>query len=529
MKMKSGCSVVAIGAATTLLLGVSLEIDTVSAFTQKASRPQTRGRPLNVLDQTKSEGNGLLDKISEKVGRVEDERIIHPEYDAGEVTRMFSSLTYGKSEQGTTVSATHSTGSVFGAATLVAGTMVGAGVLALPTATATVGFVPSSAGMGIAWFYMTMSGLLIAELSINRLGQSGKPGQGMLDLYEDSLGPKWAKVGSLAYFFLHYAVVVAYIAQGGVNFDGFLSSVGLSNVAEIPGIGQALFASICASGLFFASKKEVEKINNLLVVLLAAAFTGIIGVGAQTADFPSLFDMSNQHPEEVVNAFPIIFLSLVYQNVVPTVVNQLEGDRRKITEAIIAGTTFPTLMFLAWNAVVLGNVQGQDLANINPVALLQASEGDGAILGTLVSGFSSLAVVTSLIGFTYALLDAWTDIFRIPQEGTDFEKWKAPLFALIYLPPLALSVANPDIFYNALDYGGAFGVSTLFLVLPPFMIWSQRYGEDQAELMTKPMVPFGKISLGSMWKAAGTLILEQGAEKLGVFEWIEQYLTVTVP
>ena len=35
-------------------------------------------------------------------------------------------------------------------------------------------------------------------------------------------------------------------------------------------------------------------------------------------------------------------------------------------------------------------------------------------------------------------------------------------------------------------------------------------------------VPFGKLALGSMWKAAGTLILEQGAEKLGVLEWVSE-------
>ena len=169
----------------------------------------------------------------------------------------------------------------------------------------------------------------------------------------------------------------------------------------------------------------------MLVILLAAAFTGIIGVGAQSADFASLFDLSNQHPEKVADAFPIIFLSLVYQNVVPRVVNQLEGDRRKITTSIVAGTTIPTLMFLAWNAVVLGNVQGQDLMDINPVALLQSSEGDGAVLGTLVSGFSSLAVVTSLIGFTYALLDAWTDVLRVPQQSKDYKNWKAPLIFLV--------------------------------------------------------------------------------------------------
>ena len=48
-------------------------------------------------------------------------------------------------------------------------------------------------------------------------------------------------------------------------------------------------------------------------------------------------------------------------------------------------------------------------------------------------------------------------------------------------------VAPPDIFYNALDYAGAFGVSTLFLLLPPFMVWQERYGDDKMPLATKPM------------------------------------------
>jgi len=229
----------------------------------------------------------------------------------------------------------------------------------------------------------------------------------------------------------------------------------------------------------------------------------------------------------VVDALPIIFLSLVFHNVVPTVVNQLEGDRSKITKAIVYGTTVPTLMFLAWNAVVLGNVamDASAAGAVDPVALLQASAsagGSGAILGNLVTIFSSLAVVTSLIGFVYGLLDGLTDVFGLPTKGPTFDKWKAPLFGLVFLPPLALSVADPDIFFTALDYGGAFGVSTLFLVLPPIMVWKQRYGNDEQNLLTKPMVPFGKIPLGSMWKAAGTLILEQGADKIGVFDWLQK-------
>ena len=35
-------------------------------------------------------------------------------------------------------------------------------------------------------------------------------------------------------------------------------------------------------------------------------------------------------------------------------------------------------------------------------------------------------------------------------------------------------------------------------------------------------MPLGKVVLGSMYKAAGTLILEQGLEKLGVFAFVKE-------
>ena len=92
-----------------------------------------------------------------------------------------------------------------------------------------------------------------------------------------------------------------------------------------------------------------------------------------------------------------------------------------------------------------------------------------------------------------------------------------------FVPPLALSLTDPTIFYKALEYGGAFGVSTLFLVLPPIMVWNQRYSQVDKPLITKPMVPLGKLPLGSMWKVAATLIVEQGAEKLGVFDFFREH------
>ena len=45
-------------------------------------------------------------------------------------------------------------------------------------------------------------------------------------------------------------------------------------------------------------------------------------------------------------------------------------------------------------------------------------------------------------------------------------------------------------------------------------------------LTVRPMVPLGKVTLGSLYKATGTLILEQGLENLGVFEFVKEHLNV---
>ena len=218
--------------------------------------------------------NSFISKIQEKIGTVDEERLIHPELASGEVPRMFSSLQYTTLPDNNKLSASHAAGSVLGAAALVAGTTIGAGVLALPTATVPAGFVPSTAAMVSAWIFMTMSGLLVAELTLNRMGETGRPGQGLLELYESSLGKKWSAVGSGAYFFLHYAMMVAYISNGGNQLEAFLSSSvpGMEAILSVPGVGQGAFAAIVGLSLFAANPSVIEKVNNLLVAGVFATF-----------------------------------------------------------------------------------------------------------------------------------------------------------------------------------------------------------------------------------------------------------------
>lgn len=419
-----------------------------------------------------------------------DNRIIFPEYNTGQVPRLYSRLDAQRTAR--------DPGNVFGAAALVAGTTIGAGILALPVTTATAGFIPSTIGLVGAYAVMTISGLLLAELTLNRLANTGKPeGTGILSLLDASLGKPWSSVGTVAYFFLHYAIMVAYVSQGGDNITAALGTVG--------GGGQFLFCGTIAMAIGLLGERLLERINNLLVVGVFASFAGILGVGAQTADFGMLVEPARQHPEEILNCMPVILLAFVYQNVVPVIVKDLEGDRSKIKQAIITGTAMPLLMFLAWNAVILGNTganSGVDDIVRDPLATLQGSNG---ILAPLVSSFSSLALVTSMIGFVYGLIDAWTDLLQLRNP--------ALLYSLVFLPPLGLSLANPDSFLTALDYGGAFGVSTLFVLLPPICAWNERY-ESDAPLLTEPLTPYGRLPLVILGACATGLVLQQVIDKV---------------
>ena len=60
----------------------------------------------------------------------------------------------------------HTFGHLLGGTLLIAGTSIGVGMLALPVATASGGFIPSIVVYLICWLFMLSSGLLILEACI---------------------------------------------------------------------------------------------------------------------------------------------------------------------------------------------------------------------------------------------------------------------------------------------------------------------------------------------------------------------------
>jgi tyrosine-specific transport protein len=253
----------------------------------------------------------------------------------------------------------------------------------------------------------------------------------------------------------------------------------------------------------------VEKLNSAFVAIVLASFLGLLLLGTtqlKTSSF-SFQDWSALPP-----AVSVMFVALFYHNVVPTVVTQLEGDARKIRQSIFIGSAVPLVMFLAWNAVILGSVS-PDMVHgtsggttvFDPLQILR-SGGAGEWLGVLVSIFSEFAIVTSFIGFVYGLLDFFKDISLVAQGEPSK---RLPLYSLILFPPMSLGALNPNIFVPALDYAGTFSISVLGGIIPALMIWKQRREQEQSNSLSQPLVPGGQVTLIVMISVALVLIGKQ--------------------
>ncbi|CAL5085281.1 unnamed protein product [Urochloa decumbens] len=410
-----------------------------------------------------------------------DER--HPAESPQQLERLFSNLNKATMK--------HEPGSLTSSIFLVAGTTVGAGILAIPAVTQEAGFLASAVTCIFCWLYMVVTGLLVAEVNVNTMCEIGSGGVSLVSMAMRTLGSAGVRTACLSYLFIHYALLVAYVARSS---DIITNSLGIP-LWESATLFSLAFGGIC----YFGSQRLIGAVNGFLVVGILASFTSLVVVASGNLQWSSLLEANFAAAPQSI---PIIALSFVYQNVVPVLCTNLEGDLSKVRTAIIAGTAIPLALFLVWDGVILGTLPGiAGNSNVSdPLELLRSNNG---MVGPIVEAFSFLAIGTSYIGFVLGLSDFLADLLKLPSGQN-----KPLPYLLTLLPPLVLSQLDPEIFFKALDFAGTYGVLVLFGVFPAAMSWSERYS-DELQAPVAPIVPGGKVTLGVVMGGALLIIVSE--------------------
>uniref|UniRef100_A0A7N0UZG9 Tyrosine-specific transport protein n=1 Tax=Kalanchoe fedtschenkoi TaxID=63787 RepID=A0A7N0UZG9_KALFE len=337
-----------------------------------------------------------------------------------------------------------------------------------------------------------VTGLLIAEVNVRTMCELGSGGVSLVSMAKRTLGSTGVQVACWSYIFIHYALLVAYVTR---------SSEILTNFIGIPQWGSATIFTLLLGGICYSgSQRLIGAINGVLVLGILISFAALVGVAGGDLQWDALLKANFQ---AVPFSIPIIALSFVYQNVVPVLCTDLEGDLPRVRAAIILGTAIPLVLFLTWDAVILGSISNHENVGdkiVDPIQQLQSTNG---IVGPIVQVFSLLAIATSYIGFVLGLSDFLADLLKLPVGQN-----KPLPYALTLIPPLILSLLDPEIFFKALDFAGTYGVLVLFGILPAAMSWADRYSSGN-QSMIPDVVPGGKLTLSLVMGGAGLVILSE--------------------
>ena len=357
-------------------------------------------------------------------------------------------------------------GGVIGGSLLVAGTAVGAGMLALPIVTGAMGFAPSLALYAICWLFMCCTGLLILEICLKM-----PPGVNLVSMAQKYLGDvgKW---GAWAlYLFLFYSLSVAYVSGGG----GLLATwLGMSQKWT----GPLIFAGALAPCVYFGAK-IVDRMNWLFMAGLVGSYLLFIAYGSAHVDETML---ARREWGSMLSALPIVFTSFSYQGIIPSLVGYLRRDAKKVRLAIICGTALAFAIYLVWEWLILGIVpkEGLEMAKVQgetAVQPLRAVLGDASVVA-IGQAFAFFAITTSYLGVTLGLFDFLADGLQWAKKGMQ----RFHLGLITFIPPLIIALLNPAIFLRALGYAGGIGCALLLGFLPALMAWISRKRDEKGEI-----------------------------------------------
>lgn len=318
-------------------------------------------------------------------------------------------------------------GSVF----IVAGTTIGAGMLAMPLAAAGVGFSVTLILLIGLWALMCYTALLLLEVY-----QHVPADTGLGTLAKRYLGRYGQWLTGFSMMFLMYALTAAYISGAGELLASSISDwTGISMSATA---GVLLFTFV-AGGVVCVGTSLVDLFNRFLfsakiiflVVMLVLLLPHIHKVNLLTLPLQQGLALS---------AIPVIFTSFGFHGSVPSIVSYMDGNIRKLRWVFITGSAIPLVAYIFWQVATLGSIDSTTF-----MGLLANHAGLNGLLQALremvasphvelaVHLFADLALATSFLGVALGLFDYLADLF----QRSNTVGGRLQTGAITFLPPLA--------------------------------------------------------------------------------------------
>ncbi|EBT2497761.1 TPA: low affinity tryptophan permease TnaB [Salmonella enterica subsp. enterica serovar Muenchen] len=352
---------------------------------------------------------------------------------------------------------------------VIAGTVIGGGMFALPVDLAGAWFFWGAFILIISWFSMLHSGLLLLEANLNY-----PVGSSFNTITKDLIGSKWNIISGTTVAFVLYILTYAYISANGAIISETISMHSEGNVSpRVIGICTAFFVA----GVLWFSSLAASRITSLFLGIKIIAFFIVFGSFFFQVDYSVLSGVSNagetghSYFVYIFMAVPVCLASFGFHGNIPSLIICYGKKKDKLITSIVLGSFIALVVYLFWLYCTMGNIPRENFKEIiasggNVDALVSSFLGTNhsRLIEFCLLTFSNLAVASSFFGVTLGLFDFLADLFKFDNSFAG--RFKTIL--LTFLPPTILYMFFPNGFIYGI--GGAGLCATIWAVIIPAVL-----------------------------------------------------------
>ncbi|EDK14899.1 aromatic amino acid transporter [Haemophilus influenzae] len=351
-----------------------------------------------------------------------------------------------------------------GSTLLVAGTMIGAGMLAMPLTSAGIGFGFTLVLLLGLWALLTFSALLFVELY-----QTAESDAGIGTLAEQYFGKTGRIIATAVLIIFLYALIAAYISGGGSLLKDLLPESFGDKVSVL------LFTVIFGSFIVIGTH-SVDKINRVLFFVMLAAFAVVLSLMLPEIKFDNLM-ATPIDKALIISASPVFFTAFGFHGSIPSLNKYLDGNVKALRFSILVGSAITLCAYILWQLSTHGLLTQNEFlqilkedATLNGLVKATFAITGSNVIASAVKLFSTLALITSFLGVGLGLLECIEDLLK---RSFNVTAGRISLGLLTFIPPLVFALFYPEGFILALGYAGQM-FAFYAVVLPVRLVWKAR-------------------------------------------------------
>ncbi|RDE77283.1 aromatic amino acid transporter [Haemophilus parainfluenzae] len=355
-----------------------------------------------------------------------------------------------------------------GSTLLVAGTMIGAGMLAMPLTSAGIGLTATVFLLIGLWAVLTFTALLFVELY-----QTADSDAGIGTLAAQYFGKAGRIISTAVLIVFLYALIAAYVNGGGSLLMDLLPAMGDKDTMNKIAV---LVFTIFFGSFIVIGTHSVDKINRVLFFVMIATFILVLALMLPNIKFDNLMAMPIDNAL-IISASPVFFTAFGFHGSIPSLNKYLDGNVKSLRIAILVGSGITLFAYFLWQLSTHGLLSQNEFlqilredATLNGLVKATLEITQSPIIANAVKIFSTLALVTSFLGVALGLLECIEDLLK---QSFNIHAGRISLGLMTFIPPVLFSLFYPEGFILALGYAGQM-FAFYAVVLPVALVWKAR-------------------------------------------------------